>query len=132
MISISLPFGIMESFGSRKSILSRVISEADSHFSASLETSTRTLPISPACPFPSRKTHHQILRNRIRSVKALWGARSQILLTETISGPEGRSEKHGSIVKADKNTARNRRFIATSTYGTVSRPIQRNENALSV
>ena len=119
MINMSRPSGIIDSFGSRRSVPDSVRKPVDSQrlpFSdKSSETITRTLPLSPAWPFASRKVQYQRSRNRIRSV-VMWKApRSQMRLTERSCGlsslaavvPEnGVARAAGTAALRDRNARR--------------------------
>src|SRR5262245_8169325 len=84
---ISLSSGVIDSLGSRRSIPFSLTSAADSHFSPSVDSSTRICPSPPTWASASRKVQYHLSCQRIRSVKALCLPWSQIFLTETISGP---------------------------------------------
>ena len=59
---------------------------SDVHLLPSVEVMIRTIPLSPPWALASRKQHSQCFFHRSRSVKAQWGALSQILVTETSVG----------------------------------------------
>ncbi|GIT30761.1 MAG: hypothetical protein Ct9H300mP1_28070 [Planctomycetaceae bacterium] len=59
---------------------------SDVHLLPSVEVMMRTIPLSPPWALASRKQHSQRFFHRSRSVKAQWGALSQIFVTETSVG----------------------------------------------
>ena len=64
--------------GSRRSRLGWEISAAEVQLVPSLDARTRIFPSGETWPAPSRKTQRNSLLWRIKSVKALWGAESQM------------------------------------------------------
>jgi len=78
---ISLPYETnMESLTAAGSLAAR------SHVWQSLDSSTQTAPSAETCACPSRNVHSHLSLKKIRSVKALCGAASEIFLTLTICG----------------------------------------------
>src|SRR5215207_9356024 len=86
MRSMSRPSGVTLSLGSRRSMPFSVKTAAASHASPSPLRMTRSVPSWPGtCLSPSRKVQYHWSWERTRRVKALCGARSQILRTDKTS-----------------------------------------------
>src|SRR5882762_5122265 len=96
------PAGVTLILGSRRSPSPRFSVAARSHFSASVEVRTQMAPSGETWASPSRNVQNQRFLKKVRSVKALCLASSEILITPTSTGlaVEGALRSRGVAVGA--------------------------------
>ena len=116
-VSMSRWPGVMQIFGSRRSAPSSDTSAAEVHVRPSADSMTRSLPSGETWAAPSRKTQNQRSLKRVRSVKALCGAASQIF-TDSIIGTAPR-DRDGAARNAERMTA------AAAMSAAWARPVRR-------